>query len=113
MRVCALLLLLVSVSLEAEVALGRLFLTPENRSLLDRQRWRNPYYTPATFELPPPIRISGVLRKSTQGGRLWINGEAQKFDLETTPSLPAGTLISPATGARQGPLNMEAGGWHR
>lgn len=62
----------------AEEALGRLFLTPEKRDLLDRQRALNSLENQTLEE--PQILINGQVRRSSGKRTTWINGQAQNDD---------------------------------
>lgn len=67
--------------------LGRLFLTPEKRELLDRQRAVNALESQAASE-EPQILINGQVRRSTGKRTTWINGQAQN-DTETRTGVVA------------------------
>lgn len=60
----------------AEEALGRLFLTPERRQILDRQRQLNVQDKQQINE-DPTLTINGVVTRSSGKRTTWINGTAQ------------------------------------
>lgn len=65
---------------QASPALGRLFMSPEERRALDADRtpYRNPD-DPVTAAPAPntnPVVLNGVLRRSTGPAVVWINGQA-------------------------------------
>jgi len=60
---------------QAEESLGRLFLTPERRVLLEQQRQFN-LQEQKTIE-GSTIRLDGVIVRSTGKKTVWINGQAQ------------------------------------
>lgn len=60
----------------AEEPLGRLFLTPERRELLDRQRNMNVLETQAVTD-DPQIVVNGQIRRSSGKRTTWINGQYQ------------------------------------
>ena len=71
----------------AQEPLGRLFLTPEKRELLDRQRALNALESQAASE-EPQILVNGQVRRSTGKRTTWINGQAQN-DNETRTGVVA------------------------
>ena len=87
---------------QSEEALGRLFLTPERRQQLDRQRELNTL-SQQEAQAEPRLRIDGVVARS--GGRrtVWINGIAHDEkgdtgDLAVTPYRkdPSRVLVQPS-----------------
>lgn len=62
-------------------ALGRLFLTPERREILDRQRALDTLESQTANE-EPEIRVNGLVSRSSGKRTTWINGQAQN-DEET------------------------------
>lgn len=60
----------------ATPSLGRLFLTPERRSILDRQRELNIQELAPKIE-DPTVNVSGVVRRSSGPETAWINGVPQ------------------------------------
>lgn len=79
--------------------LGRLFLSPEQRQLLDQQRQSNPVFQPGTQNLPPPLLINGQVHSRNGHRQTWINGVLIDHD-PMLARLPVGDRISPATGGR-------------
>lgn len=74
---------------QAEENLGRLFLTPERRAMLERQRQFN-LQEQKTLE-GTTIRLDGVMVRSTGKKTLWINGQAQ----HDNNSLGVDTRVAP------------------
>lgn len=74
----AVILLLSTLSplVNAEETLGRLFLTPERRQILDRQRQLNVQDKQQINE-DPTLTINGVVTRSSGKRTTWINGAAQ------------------------------------
>ena len=56
-------------------ALGRLFLTPERRAALDRQRTLNIQEVQQAGD--PAISLNGVVKRSSGNDTVWINGSPQ------------------------------------
>lgn len=66
-------------SLHAEAALGRLFFTPEQREILDRQRQTHaPGHAPNRTE--PTLTVNGIVMRSNAQNTVWINGLAHTAD---------------------------------
>ena len=59
---------------DATPALGRLFFTPEQRQMLDRQRQLN---VKDAVAADPTLTINGVVTRSSGKRTVWINGVAQ------------------------------------
>lgn len=81
---------------EQEV-LGRLFLTPQQRAALDRQRLQN-----TNFQVNEASQtFNGEIRRSNGRSIRWVNGEASW----NTPGSPQHVLVGdtyhPGTGERQ------------
>lgn len=70
------LLLLPAMPAGAEETLGRLFMTPERRESLDRQRVHNVLETQEVSE-DPQLLVNGQVRRSSGKRTTWINGQAQ------------------------------------
>lgn len=72
--------------------LGRLFFTPEQRQMLDRQRQFRSTEIPQEVQIPedPTLTINGVVTRSSGRRTVWINGVAQ-HETETA----GGTTVSP------------------
>lgn len=71
--------LLFSGQIYADNALGRLFMTPEKREMLDRQRAQNTLNNQAATE-DPMIEVNGLVRRSTGKRTTWINGQVHNDD---------------------------------
>lgn len=74
---------------QAEEKLGRLFLTPERRAMLEQQRQFN-LQEQKTLE-GATIRLDGVIVRSTGKKTIWINGQAQ----HDNSSLGVETRVAP------------------
>jgi len=61
-------------------ALGRLFLTPERRAVLERQRQLNiQEKTQETVEIEK-LHLNGVVHRSGGKATIWVNGRPQRID---------------------------------
>lgn len=87
-----------SPSVSAEQALGRLFLTPERRQALDRQRLMNIQDSQQVNE-EPTLTINGVVTRSSGKRTSWINGSTQNEN-----EMSGGTLVIPS---RKNPGKVE------
>jgi hypothetical protein len=74
--------------------LGRLFLTPQQRAVLDQQRRQEP-------GAGQSLTITGEVRSASGSRTRWINGRADWNDDTPAPRLPVGDRYDPATGERQ------------
>lgn len=81
--------------------LGRLFLTPQQRAALDRQRLLNPGFRPDMMESNVSQTLNGEVRRSNGRTTRWINGEARWNDTTPPPRVPVGDTFHPATGERE------------
>ncbi|GAA5170218.1 hypothetical protein [Viridibacterium curvum] len=79
--------------------LGRLFLTPEKRALLDELRRNNARITPSA-EQPENLRLDGIVRRSNGRQTIWINGQAYGDDAPITSNDERSARI--ITGDRKG-----------
>jgi hypothetical protein len=79
-----------------EAALGRLFLTPQQRQALDQQRYRAP-----GDNREHHLTVNGEVRRSGGGSTRWINGQAGWNSNAPQPKVPVGDSYDPATGNRQ------------
>lgn len=77
-------------------ALGRLFLTPQQRQALDRQRLRSP-----AEGSERGLTVNGEVRRSNGGSTRWINGQVQSGTTAPAPQVPVGDSFDPVTGERQ------------
>lgn len=110
----------------AEPRLGRLFLTPEWRAALERQRQHNIQQT-RSLEAGNTVRLDGVVVRSSGKSTVWINNRPQiesahETGIAATPSrrqpgqatvaagaeppvdLKVGVTLNPATGEKSGGL---------
>lgn len=85
-------LLLFSPLVSAE-SLGRLFLSPEQRSVLERQRQLNIVKSKQEASASDALRLNGIVRHSSGKATVWVNGQA-RHDNEGN----AGIIIRPAPG---------------
>lgn len=78
--------------------LGRLFFTPEQRALLERQRQRNPT-TGAVVDDGSPITLNGRVMRSSGRNTAWVNGialeEKDARSLTARPLRPGETVFGP------------------
>lgn len=70
----AILLLLVATAGSQAAPLGRLFFTPEQRTILDRQRQANFRSIGAGRSAPAELTVSGIIERQSGGQTAWING---------------------------------------
>ena len=79
--------------------LGRLFLSPEQRTQLDAQRYGPPAPAPTLTPPPPPpppappVELNGVVQRSSGRSTVWLNQEAQNEPHNRLASGKPGTLI--------------------
>lgn len=85
-----------------EPALGRLFLTPETRSALERQRQLNIQQTRSLEG--DSVRLDGVVVRSSGKSTVWINNQPQ-----TENSRDAGVAAAPSR-RQPGSVAVSAGG---
>jgi len=88
-------------SFAEQPALGRLFLTPQQRARLDVQRQRNPGFLPDAGDGEASQTINGEVRSSNGRRTRWINGEANWDGTAPAPRVPVGDTFNPATGERE------------
>lgn len=77
-------------------ALGRLFLTPQQRQALDSRRLQTPGDGGQRS-----LTVNGEVRSASGGRTRWINGQADWSGTAPAPRLPVGDRFDPATGERQ------------
>lgn len=77
-------------------ALGRLFLSPQERQALDRQRLQEP-----GSGSQRGLTVNGEVRRSGGSKTRWINGQADWQGIAPAPALPVGDSFDPNTGERQ------------
>ena len=75
--------------------LGRLFFTPQQRTILDRQRLQG---MTSNFDQQASYTLNGEVRRSSGKNTRWVNGEAQTGP---TPRGVIGDTYHPATGERE------------
>ena len=63
-------------SAQSNESLGRLFLSPERRANLDRQRQLNQTQSRETLSENASLTLNGVVRRSSGRNTAWINGNA-------------------------------------
>lgn len=74
--------------------LGRLFFTPQQRTILDRQRQQG---MTSNFDQEASYTLNGEVRRSSGKNTRWVNGQAQTGP---TPHGVIGDTYHPATGER-------------
>lgn len=88
--------------------LGRLFFTPEQRVMLDRQRQRNPSFA-VTADESARITLNGRVVRSSGRNTEWINGtplnEQDARTLTPTRLQPGETTVGPVEGKPADILN--------
>ena len=77
-------------------ALGRLFMTPQQRQELDRLRMQEP-----GSGQRGSVTINGEVRSASGGRTRWINGQADWQNDWPTQTVPVGDSVDPATGERR------------
>jgi hypothetical protein len=77
--------------------LGRLFMTPQQRSALDRERLLGLNQRQSELDSEASYTYNGEVRRSSGRNTRWINGEAQP-GATGSPQIPAGDTFHPATG---------------
>jgi hypothetical protein len=75
--------------------LGRLFMTPEQRSALERQRQHDTRETPAFTDAS--VTVNGVVRSSSGHTTIWINQRPQH---DNAPDTGIATRVAPANPAQ-------------
>ena len=81
--------------------LGRLFFTPQQRALLDRQRQLNASASPGAMLNESRLTFNGEVRRSSGQNTHWINGEPTPSIAATTPDVPVGDTFLPQTGEKE------------
>ncbi len=79
--------------------LGRLFMTPEQRTQLDAQRYGPPPGTPAPAVAPPPpppppppVELNGMVERSSGRSTVWLNQTPQQEPHNQLDRARGGTL---------------------
>jgi len=75
--VCGLMLLVLATPVRAADDLGRLFFTPEQRSMLDLARRTQPSAADTASEEYDGVTLNGIVVRSDGKGTAWINGRPQ------------------------------------
>ena len=100
-------LVLAGDTLAQQAPLGRLFFTPEQRAVLERQRQRN--QNPALVEDGTPLTLNGRVTRSSGRNTAWINGtpldEQDARTLAGAPLRPGETSFGAGQGERSDLLN--------
>ena len=81
--------------------LGRLFMTPQQRSTLDHQRLLGQNPT-TNVDSEASFTFDGEVRRSSGRNTRWINGEP--LTATTRPGIPPGDSFHPATGEHESVL---------
>jgi hypothetical protein len=117
LRFIALLLLALTMrsSFAEQPPLGRLFLDPQQRAILDHQRYRNHSFRPNANDSEASQTINGEVRSSNGRSTRWINGEANWDGTASPPRVPIGDTFNPSTGEREsllrgGVITIKPGG---
>jgi len=115
MRHASLLAVLLCLAALAEAAapepLGRLFLTPERRAALERQRQLNIRETQQVIE-GETLTVSGVVQRSSGKSTTWVNGAPQGesggtgVHVDIDRANPARTTV---TAGEDAPANLKVG----
>jgi len=95
-----------------EPALGRLFLTPETRSALERQRQFN-IQRARTLE-GDAVRLDGVVLRSSGQSTVWVNsrpqtGNAPDAAIAVAPSRRQPGRAAVTTGGAEPPVDLKVG----
>ena len=98
-----LLLAAATTSLAQDEPLGRLFMTPQQRSALDRERLLGLSQRQSELDSQASYTFNGEVRRSSGKNTRFINGEAQPGAAGTPGVLP-GDTFHPATGERESVL---------
>ncbi|WP_434513560.1 hypothetical protein AB6Q56_12850 [Dechloromonas sp. ARDL1] len=79
--------------------LGRLFYDAQQRTHLDQQRQRNPWFgQQPQEETENALTLNGEVRSSSGRRTRWINGAADWNNTSPTPSVPVGNTYYPESG---------------
>lgn len=81
--------------------LGRLFFTPQQRAMLDRQRQMDANFNPDAMLNEGRLTLNGEVRRNGKHGTRWINGEAIPSEALASPNIPVGDTFLPQTGERE------------
>ena len=79
--------------------LGRLFFDTQQRSQLDQQRQRNPWFgQQSQNDNEASLTLNGEVRSSSGRRTRWVNGEADWGNQTALPPMPVGTTYHPESG---------------
>lgn len=79
--------------------LGRLFYDAQQRTHLDQQRQRNPWFgQPNAGDTETALTFNGEVRSSSGRRTRWINGAADWDNTNPTPRVPVGNTYYPESG---------------
>lgn len=79
--------------------LGRLFFDSQQRSQLDQQRQRNPWFGQQNQnDNEAGLTLNGEVRSSSGRRTRWINGEADWGNTAPLPQVPVGNTYYPESG---------------
>ena len=81
--------------------LGRLFFTPHQRAMLDRNRQLNANFNSGAMLNEGRLTLNGEVRRSEGHGTHWINGEATPSETMATPPIPVGDTLLPRSGGKE------------
>jgi len=100
------LLLALSGTASADSApLGRLFYDAQQRTHLDQQRQRNPWFGEQNVDnTETALTFNGEVRSSSGRRTRWINGAADWDNTNPTPRVPVGNTYYPDSGQNDGLL---------
>jgi len=85
--------------------LGRLFYDAQQRTHLDQQRQRNPWFGQQnTGDTETALTFNGEVRSSSGRRTRWINGAADWDNTNPTPRVPVGNTYYPDSGQNDGLL---------
>ena len=106
LRLALPLLLALSGTASADSApLGRLFYDAQQRTHLDQQRQRNPWFGEQNVDnTETALTFNGEVRSSSGRRTRWINGAADWDNTNPTPRVPVGNTYYPDSGQNDGLL---------
>lgn len=85
--------------------LGRLFFDAQQRTNLDQQRQRNPWFGQQNAnDAEAGLTFNGEVRSSSGRRTRWINGEADWNNSTPAPRVPVGNTYYPESGESASPL---------
>lgn len=87
-------------ALAQPASLGRLFLTSEQRTLLNHQRQLNPGFLPNASSNMTSQTINGEILRSNGQKTRWVNGKTLLVNRLMPPQIAVGDTFHPGTGER-------------